>query len=84
MICYRQAQRTQLINFANSGVLIYLFYAQCLPLCHSNNDDDGNNNNKNNNNNMLQWLFAPLELHLIDCARACIMSRRMGESGGWM
>ena len=29
-------------------------------------------------------LTGPIELHLTGCARAYIMSRRMGENGGWM
>ena len=29
-------------------------------------------------------LICPLELPLTGCARAYIMSRRMGENGGWM
>ena len=29
MICYRQAQKTQLINFAHSGVDIYFMHGAC-------------------------------------------------------
>jgi hypothetical protein len=29
-------------------------------------------------------LICPLVLHLTGCARAYIMSMRMGENGGWM
>jgi len=32
----------------------------------------------------VKMVTHPLELHLTGCARAYIMSRRMGENGEWM
>jgi len=71
------------IKFAQCGVVIYFMHGAC----HYVAVMAGATKTKTTRTTAttgVKMVIHPLELHLTGCARAYILSRRMGENGGWM
>jgi len=71
------------INFARSGMVIYFMHGACHYVTVMARAIK-TKTTRTTATTDVKMVIHPLELHLTGFARAYIMSRRIGENGGWM